>query len=298
MLTRPAGVMVSLVTVIAFGLGLVLVPASEAEAKVCGWIVVGGDMNYVVCEPGDDDTGTKPPGGGDTEPTCDLDQDPFDQFCEGTSACWGNNPAANDEEAVAEELGPKPDDPDAHVAFKDCRRADGSTYHKWYWATADDGATLSELAQRAFGRLKVPAFTPTFNPPTRTFVNLDTWWWAEGATTADVVGSAALGVRALATPDHMEVDPGDGSEVFSCDFATSKSDECIYTYRRASNRGSATAPDGSKAYAARMRLVYNVHFEHNGNPLKLDGLPTGLTGDWSNTAVPVREIQTVVIPRR
>ncbi len=158
--------------------------------------------------------------------------------------------------------------------------------------------TLNELAQRAFGQLQIPAFTPTFNPPTATYVNLDTWWWAEGATTNELIGTAALGVRALATPDHMEVDPGDGSGAFTCDFATQEADDCSNTYRRSSNRGSARAPDGSKAYPARMRLVYDVRFEINGAPLNIAGLPTSLSSDWTPRAVPVREVQTVVVPRR
>lgn len=111
MLIRPANVMVRLLAVVAFGLGLVLVPTSNADAKVCGWTVVGGDMTYVACEPGDTGSGTKPPGGGgDSKPPCDLDQATFNEFCEGTSACWGNNPAANGEEAVADELGEKPEE--------------------------------------------------------------------------------------------------------------------------------------------------------------------------------------------
>lgn len=111
--------------------------------------------------------------------------------------------------AIADQLGEKPDDPVAHVTFKECRRVDGSTYHEWYRATDDDGVTLSELAQRAYRQSEVPAFTPTFGPP---------------ATAA-----------------------------------------------------AATAPDRTRAYQARVRVVYDVRFELNGSPMTLDGLPTGLS---------------------
>ena len=280
--------------------GLVVWSAPTATAEPCPTPIEGtNDYDYsCMTDPPGPGPGTPPGnGGGGGEPTCEFTGS-YDEFCEGTAACWGNNPAANAPEDVADELGPKPDDPDAHAAYKSCRRPDGSTYDEWYWATAG-GPSLSELAQRAYGALNFPVFTPTFNPPTRTYVNLDTWWWADGATATELIGSSALGVRALATPDHMDVDPGDGSGVFTCDFVTAKADDCVHAYRRASNRGTATAPDGSKAYPARMRLVWTVRFERNGEPLTVPpGVPTAFSSPWRGTAVPVREIQTIVVPGR
>jgi hypothetical protein len=278
--------------------GLVMWSATTATAGVCPTPIEGtNDYDYSCMDEDPPQPGTDPRPGDPQEPTCTFTGN-YNEFCEGTAACWGNNPAANDAEDVADEIGPKPDDPDAHVAYKSCRRPDGSTYDDWYWATAG-GPSLSELAQRAYGALNFPTFTPAFNPPTRTYVNLDTWWWADGATKTELIGSSALGVRALATPDHMEVDPGDGSGAFTCDFVTAKADACAHTYRRASNFGKATARDGSKAYAARMRLVWTVRFERNGAPITVPpGVPTAFSSPWRGAAVPVREIQTVVIPDR
>lgn len=276
---------------------LSMVTSTSALAAECPYVVEAtGELVYT-CEGG----GTEP-GGGGTEPgggggpTCDLSKGTYNEFCEGTAACWGNNPAAVTEPKELEGV-PKPDE-EANVAYKMCQRPDGSTYDEWYWSTAGEGPGLGELAQRAYGELKVPVFAPTFNPPAASYVNLETWWWAQGVGGGELEGSSALGVVALAAPNRIEVDPGDGSATISCAFSTSKSDTCTYTYRRASNRGSATADDGSRAYLARMRLVYDVRFERNGTPLGLAGLPTSLASPWRGTAIPVREIQTVVIPRR
>lgn len=285
---------VHVLTAVAVVLGLTVLFAAPAQAELCEVTDSQGKVTYVECAPGGGTT-TPPPGGGGGSgggPSCDLSKEPYTEFCHGNAACWGNNPSPNTEDDLGDRIGPKPGD-DYHIAFRSCD--DGED--KWYW-TKDDAPSREELARRAYGALQVPDFTPTFNPPTRTYVNLDTWWWAQGAGTDELVGSAANGIRALATPDHMEVDPGDGSGVFRCEFSTAKSDECAHTYRRASYAGKAVAADGSKAYPARMRLVWDVRFEDDGAPLVIGGLPTSLASPWQGAPVPVREIQTVVVPRR
>lgn len=294
--SRPAALLLSLISALVLVSGLTVATAPSASAgdvKICK-VKIGGVTKYVVCGGGTTGTPGNPAGGGEvSEPPCDLTQSPYNEFCEGTVACWGNNPAANDEDAVADELGTKPGD-DYHVAYKAC--ADGSD--EWYWTKDDEGPTTEELALEAYGQLRFPDFTMMFNPPGRTFVNLDTWWWAQGANDDPLIGTAALGVRAVAEPDHMEVDPGDGRGAFNCRFVTEKSDECVHTYRRASVRGTTTDAEGRRAYAGRMRLVYTVRFEIDGAPLEVEGVPTGFTSDWIETPVPVLEIQTVVRPRR
>jgi hypothetical protein len=250
-----------------------------------------GQIKYCSDSPGTN-PGTGNPsdsGGGSSQPSCEYTGS-YNEFCEGTAACWGNNPAANSEDAVADELGPKPDDEEAHPAYKKCQRPDGTTYDDWYWATPGDGPTLAELAQRAFGALRIPAFAATFNPPTATYVNLDTWWWAQGVEDGPLVGSSALGLRAIATPQYMQIDPGDGSGVQRCTFSVTKSDTCVYVYRRSSDRLPG------KAYPARMRLQYGVTFERNGTPLTIPGAPNALASPWQPVSVPVREVQTVTRP--
>ena len=277
--------LVGLVCVVVLGGGLTGLMAVPAAAEECPYIdETTGEIVYCDEDPGEPGE-PGDPGGGGGEPSCEF-VGSYNEFCEGEAACWGNNPAANDEEDVADELGPKPDDPDVNVAYKECRRPDGSIYDEWYWATPGDGPTLAELAQRAYGSLRTPAYTPTFNPPNASYVNLDTWWWAEGAGGGEINGTPALGLVAIASPNRMEIDPGDGSGIMSCDFQTSKSDACSYVYHRSSRGGP---------YPARMRLVYDVRFERNGAVVNVgDAAPNSLSSPWAEAPIPVREIQSVV----
>lgn len=239
------------------------------------------------------------PGGGSDEgsgpPPCDLTQGQYSEFCEGTAACWGNNPAAVQNPSELD--GVEKPTPESRAAYKSCRRADGTTYDEWYWTEDTEGPSDEELARRALAQLVLPQVTPTFNPPVMTLVNLDTWWWAEGASVDPVRSPPALGVVAVAAPVRMEVDPGDGSGVLNCAVVTARSDTCTYVYRKSSRRASAKAPDGAAAYPARMRIVYDLTFELDGTPLEIEGVDTSISSDWVERPVPVREAQTVVVPR-
>lgn len=226
-------------------------------------------------------------------PPCNLDEAPYTEFCSGTSACWGNDPAAVQKPKELEGV-PKPEE-DSHVVYKECRRQDGSIFDLWSWSTKA-GPSVADRITTARGLLKAPVFTASFNPPTRTIVNLPTWWWAEGAPTGRIVGTPAFGVVAIATPNRMIVDPGDGSGAFSCPISTTKSDACSYTYRRASNLGSVRGADDARAYPAEVRLVYDVSFEDNGRPLDVAGLPPEvyILAGSDTVNVVVREVQSRV----
>ncbi len=257
-----------------------------------------GESDYRVVCPGDDgDDGGRNDGGG---LSCDLSlaERNYDAtyWCEGELACFAHIPSA---------LYPDPEDwpsepptPTSVYIFKQCIAPDG-TMGPGVWQFLDlaelDQPTPEQLALEAFGRLTVPDFSLAFNPPTRSYVTIDTWWWAEGAGAGDITGSAAFGVVAIGEPDFIEVDPGDGSGSFECPWTVTQSDACTYTYDRASVNGTAVAADGSPAYPAQARLVYSVRFEQNGSPLDLPGLPDSLEGPWVSTPVPVAEIQATVI---
>lgn len=278
--------------------GLLVFAATPASACGTSGGTTDNTTEYGTVCPGDDatggDGGDGDGGDGSSEPTCDLSTAPFTEFCEGTKACWGNDPAANDEEK-GEGLGagPKPSD-EHHLAYKACD--DGTD--EWFWSTDQEGPSTADLAREAVGSLTFPTYSLVFNPPTRTIVNLPTWFWAQGATTETLVGTSAGTVRAIATPDRMEVDPGDGSGVTTCPFVVTRSDECSYTYTRASVRGTATAADGSKAYPARVRLVYDLVIEDGGTAITVAGIPDVFTSPWQQMAVPVREVQTLSRPNR
>ncbi|SDU65084.1 hypothetical protein [Jiangella alkaliphila] len=259
-----------------------------------------GDLVTVTHCPGGDeggdegggDEGGGNEGGGSQEPSCEF-VDLYNEYCDGPNPCWMNVPAAIEDHPDLPQ--PKPS-PDSIPVYWRCRNPDDSYYDGYEWLEnmpVEVEPPLEQQAMTAYGLLVVPDFTLAFNPPEQAYVNLDTWWWADGIDDEELVGSSAFGVVAIATPDHLEVQPGDGSAAFDCDWVTAESETCNYSYARASISGTVSV-DGKPAYDAQARLVYTVRFENGGAPLVLPGLPTELTGDWQNTPVPVAEIQSIV----
>ncbi|MGW8851518.1 hypothetical protein ACWGNE_27525 [Streptomyces xiamenensis] len=222
---------------------------------------------------------------GNGTPSCDLSAmagQGNTRWCEGTTTCWAHIPSSVYKTQAEAPEQPPPSE-DAVYIFKWCVSADGESSYDWMWYTPDE-ISLEELAWQAYGRLTIPAFTLEFNPPQKAVIFIDTWWWASGTSDEVLTGSSAAGLVAIADPDRMEVDPGDGSGVMSCPFSTTKSDACAYTYERAS--------DG---YPARARLVYTVRFENNGAPLEVPGLPGAIESEWQEVTVPVTEVQASVV---
>lgn len=224
-------------------------------------------------------------GGGHHEPSCDwslIESRGEAQWCEGENACWANIPSA----AYPEPEDWPPDQPseDSVYIFKLCYGPDGTeAYSDWIWYTPDE-PSIQDLAWEAYGRLVIPEFRLAFNPSEQAIIFVDTWWWAEGAGDGAVRGSSAAGLVAVAEPDRLEVDPGDGSGTIVCDWVTAKSDTCTHVYQKASAGG----------YPARARLVYGVHFEQEGQVLDVPGLPDTLESGWGETTVPVHEVQAIV----
>lgn len=266
----------------------------QAQAAMCNppYKIIDGQMDYGWCE---DDESEDPPdddGGGGSEPTCDyslIDIDDYEKsWCEGEFACIstesGGDPPA----------GEKPPTEDSVWTWKHCYGPPGTEdYFDWYWEEPDE-PSIEQQAWEAWGNLRIPAFDLKFNPPQRTYVTLETWWWAEGPGNGEITGTSAGPIVAIATPDRVEVDPGDGSGVISCGWVTSKSDDCTYTYKKSSASAAASASDGSPAYPARSRIVYDVRFENNGTVIEVPGLPTTLPSNWQETPVPVAEVQGIV----
>lgn len=212
------------------------------------------------------------------------------EFCLGDAYCWANIPSALAESTWPEETRPSPE---AIYTYRSCTPDPDGTLSGWSWYEPE-GPSLAERAQQAFGTLATPAFSIEFNPPVRAVVGLDTWFWAGTGTTGQITGSEALGVVAIGTPARLEVDPGDGSGVMSCPWTTTESAECSHLYAKASV-GQPPGPDGLPSYTARMRLVYDVRFELDGAPLGIAGLPTSLESGWQEVALPVAEIQAIVV---
>ncbi|MDT0166767.1 hypothetical protein Q9R32_14530 [Actinotalea sp. AC32] len=301
---RLAGVARLVTLVAAAGLVLwspvVLAPPASAEDG-CMLVEAGRDEQGNIiweeaCPGGNEDGGTTPGDGGSggpSTPTCDLSSvigmGDY-EFCVGTTACSVNNPSRIPEADWPMEERPSPE----HIyTFQWCEPADGPAEYGWSWYLPEDtGPSLSELAQSAFGALGAPVFDVGFNPPGRTVVGVETWFWAEGAGPGAISASSGV-VSAVGTPARLEVDPGDGSGVMTCPFTTTESDACSHVYVRSSARGTEST-DAGPAHAARMRLVYDIGFRVDGTPLTLPGLPDSLESPWTTVAVPVAEVQSVV----
>lgn len=224
-------------------------------------------------------------GGGGSEPTCTFRESIYNDFCMGDRACFINDPAAiQDLEEIRENgdmISDKPADAD-HVVYVGCIGPDGTEYTNWYWDTEFETVSVRDRLVAAFGALTLPDVTPVYNPPNRTLVNLETWWWAEGASATPVIGSEALGLVAIAEPRNMVVTAA--GQTVTCPVVTSQSDECHMVFRRAGS------------HAATMRIVYDIRFELDGSPF---AVPAGneefLTMESSDSVtVPVIEVQSLV----
>jgi hypothetical protein len=107
-------------------------------------------------------------------------------------------------------------------------------------------------------------------------------------------GSSALGFIAYATPDRLEVDPGDGSAKFKCTWVTKKSNLCKYRYPRSSLDGPVLGLNGAPAYKATVTAWWTLRFEVNGAKRPVAGAPAELSGDEAIAHVVVVEVQTIV----
>ncbi|MGP4110251.1 hypothetical protein ACTWP5_04950 [Streptomyces sp. 4N509B] len=288
-LLRVAG---RLAAVAALTIGLIAVAgAGQAHADPsdpsCYVEKPGGGGLIYIC--GDSDSDENPGDGeggdGSGEPSCDMSTvgSATNSWCEGENACWANIPSAV--YPTPDTWPGEPPNPDAVYIFKVCYDREGNTvYSDWTWYTPQQ-PSLEELAWIAYGELNAPAFDLAFSPPGESVIHVDTWWWADGAPGGSITGSSAGGVIAVAEPDSLEVEPGDGSGTMTCAFVVSESDECTHTYERASRDG----------YPARARLVYDVHFERNGQVVEPQGLPDSFESAWEETSVPVTEVQANVV---
>jgi hypothetical protein len=250
-----------------------------------------GQITYVCVQWGD----PSPGGGGPVKPSCDLLSPAT--FCNGTEACWYSpwHPP------WALPIGPPA--PKEQPMILNCYE-DGATaptsYPVWVGPNVVATPPLAAQAVTAIGQLNIPVPHLAFNPPGRTLVGIPTYFWAENAPGGELTGSSAFGLVAIATPDHLVVDPGDGSGAQNCPWVTSESaasQDCTYTYLRSSVNGSASH-DGQPAYAATVTASYTIRFEDGGTPVNIPGVQTTITSAAATSAVPVAEVQAIVTGSR
>lgn len=293
--------------VIAVAVALIVgvtLSAGPAAAEVCRQEIVGenNEITYVVveCTGGSDgDPADSGGGSGGAAPSCYTGrQEAFDYevaYCSGELSCYRFIPPPTAPTPDRWPARPAGVDETASYANQACFTqppAEALVSNEYIWVTPGE-ADIAAQVDAAYGQLLAPTFALAFNPAGRAIVNLPTWYWASGPTGAVLTGSSAGGLVAVADPDHLEVDPGDGSGAFECPWTVAQSDACSYTYGRSSAAGSASAA-GEPAYLGRMRLVYSVRFEFNGAPFVIADLPTTLTAAWQTAAIPVAEIQALV----
>ena len=265
----------------ALGVVLLAPAATAADCVAYGDTDPGNRYVYGCIEysgggevPGDPVTGP-------SKPPCKLDAE-YDDLCLDKDACWMNDPAAVQDPKELEGT-PKPE-PDSHVVYIKCITPDGDVYDRWYWNQDVPTITFEDRLRSALGAIDFPTIQASFNPPTRTLVNLPTWWWAENAPPGEIRGSSALGLIGYAVPRGLSVVPGDGGPAFSCPLSVTKSDTCTYDYRRSGD------------FTATVSIVYDIRFEVGGEEIELGNVPAELRTVTVDDEVPVTvlEVQTRV----
>ncbi|WP_322937605.1 hypothetical protein [Nocardioides bizhenqiangii] len=288
MLSRLLGIVV-----LVAGLFVATVPTADADEPICHWTP---DGKYVCTDtdsggdPGDDGSGD----GGSTEPTCQL----WGQFtyCVGTQACrnipWHPPYRLPD--------GPKPQ-PDSEPLIRQCDLGEPGVLGPYrltiYWSDSGEPEppSLYEQALTAIGEIDTTIPALETSPDGRTLVYIPVWYWLAGGA-GDRTGSSAFGLVATAALDHVEVDPGDGSDSIACPWVTSAEQaeqECNHTYDRASDDGTARW-NGRPAHLASVTAVWNLSFEINGTPVTIPNAPATLTSEASTAPVRVDEQGSVV----
>jgi hypothetical protein len=212
-------------------------------------------------------------------------------YCAGTTPCY-------DSASVAILNPPDPatqPTPDTKWHTQICLLTNGSWRGNALWdAQPAQPPSLAVQATEAIGRIQLPTATLRFNPTNRTLVHLATWFWAEGLDGQVRKGTSALGLVAYATPDRLQVDPGDGSGAVTCKWVTPKSDRCTYRYRRSSLAGSALGLNGAPAYKATATAFWTLRFELDDVAIRVPGAPPELHRDVTSAPVVVVEVQTIV----
>lgn len=289
---------------LALVLVLVGAPSAAVAADPCmqSYVDENNKIQWrnICTEDGGGDTGGT---GGGEGPSCYLGrQESFSYdvaFCSGELSCYRFIPPPTSPTPDAWPARPAGTPETAQYANQACFTqppAEELVSNEYLWvdqAVPDPALLIWD----AIGALQLPDYTVGFNPPGRTIVGVPTWFWAAGPGDAEIVGGSANGLVGIATPAHLEIDPGDGSRTFDCPWSVTADPTCSYTYARSSAGQSARSAAGDPAYTARMRLVLDLRFVFNGAPIELADAPPTVQTEWEETLIPVAEVQSLVSPR-
>jgi hypothetical protein len=278
----------------------------EVRAKTCGSGWTQGVLGIKCTKPGS----SSPGGGGGAEPAGSGSGPAARPSCELSGAwtfCRGTEPCLYTPWSPPGQLptGPRPKGGTPWIRI--CRNSEqsrlGTTQPMnitslWRTPAQTAGAEppLIVQARQAIGTLRIPRVGLAFNPPGRTIVGIDTWWWATGTTARPRHGTSAFGLVATATPTTLTIDPGDDTDPTTCPWTTTKTaaeQSCHTTYTHSSTTGPLTVRD-QPAYRATITPTWQITFTNDGTPITFPDLDTTINGPTTTTAVPVYEIQTIV----
>ncbi len=165
---------------------------------------------------------------------------------------------------------------------------------------AQAGVNLAVEARRAVGAIKLPKLKPVTTPALMTAVNAQTMWWANGASSAPVKGSSALGLVATATPLELVIDPGGEEPDLTCPWTVTQeqaAQSCSMAYTKSSIDGTATYRD-QPAFTVSMRGRWKLTFAFNGAPVTFANVADTTDGPPATMTLSVAEIQSLVGPQQ
>ncbi|GLW05441.1 hypothetical protein Misp01_05710 [Microtetraspora sp. NBRC 13810] len=160
------------------------------------------------------------------------------------------------------------------------------------------GITMQELADLARAALTVPEPQIRLNPAAKSYVNLDTWVWLEGAgdTSRSVTATlpGVMSATVTATMDSLEIDPGteewakvvdEGCGQTGTPYTPGGELTCGVRYLRASLN------EPREVYELTVTSIWEITGEGEGGiaPFAYDPIEVGATVD-----VPVGEVQSTV----
>lgn len=264
------------------GFGLLPAGAASAEQRCRQEAVKNpdGSISYrLVCvevDPGDPGSG----GGGEVE---DCGQDEANLPYEGAPFCHNGIPCQYTDNIVplAPPATPAPDGQKWQARY--CTNGT-----KVLVLTGGEQARpLIVQAQEAYGNLAPPAGVVRHSPDVRGIVSLDTWFWLAPGTFAEVRGSSAEGLVAVAEPAGTVWRTGDGGSVGCAGAGVpygSAGQGCTHVYTKASPR-----------YDGSVTRTWQVHYEVGGATVAIPGAPDTLTAA-TGWALAVAEAQVLSGP--
>jgi hypothetical protein len=287
---RRLAVLIGLVAASAVVLGLFAATDASADGQYCYQKAVHNPDNTIsyvrVCVDIHPGHPGGPGGGGGGAPPCELDKAPTGPgygafYCNGKAVCT----VKDNWVPYAPPTEPAPEGHEWKLQLCwPCGGCLGPPSNSYIL----DGPVARPLivqAQEAFGNLAPPDGAVKHSPDVHGIVGLATWLWLEPGSFAEVFGSSAEGLVAVAEPAGTTWDTGDGGSV-GCDgggtpYTAGAAATCTHTYSRASAR-----------YDGTVTRTWRVHYELAGNVVDIAGAPVALTAA-TNWALAVAEAQVL-----